>query len=156
MDAIIHNSIKKGARADRLVDFQVVNNKKYYFFFKQEPDRRVHKNTSDLSHAVPNKGMIYDYIHGKHYNTLREWAHANDCTLDDIYYGFNNQNGRLFVTLYQLIMLLDPDYTSDKYTAHTQPPQVDTGRNNVANSIQDALQVMDYQMKRIQRLLATL
>lgn len=155
MDAIIHNSIKKGARADRLVDFQAVNNKKYYFFFKQEPDRRVHKNTSDLSHAVPNKGMIYDYIHGKHYNTLREWAHANDCTLDDIYYGFNNQNHRLFVTLYQLLHFLDGT-SKEEYAAYTQPPQVDTGRDNVANSIRDALQVIEYQMKRIDRLLTTL
>lgn len=153
MDAIIHNSIKKGARADRLVDLH--NNTKHYFFFNQEAVRRDAKGVVSMSHAVPNKGMIYDFIAGKHYKTLREWADANGRNLDDIWYGFNNHTGRVYLTLFQLLNFLDGT-SVEEYAAYTQTPQVDTGRNNVANSIQDALQVMDYQMKRIQRLLATL
>ena len=153
MDAIIHNAIKNGTRADRLIEIH--ENTKQYFFFKQEAFRRDAKGVVSMSHVVPNKGLMYDFIAGKHYKTLREWADANGRTLDDIWYGFNNHTGRIYVSLYHLLSFLNGT-SMEEYVAYTQPPQVDTGRNNIANSIRDAMQVIDYQLKRIDRLLTNL
>ena len=153
MDAIIHKAIKNGLRADRLVNLQ--DNTKVYFYFKQEPVRRGTKDVVNMSHVVPSKGTMYDFIAGKHYKTLREWADANDRTLDDIWYGFNNQSGRAYLTLCQLMNLLDGT-SVEEYEAYTQTAEVNTGRDNAANSIRDALQVIEYQMKRIDHLLNNL
>jgi hypothetical protein len=142
MDGIIHNAIRKGHWDHRLIDLlSTPPGQKLYFFFRQElqvaPVRSgdMQKDWSEfeklkkttLRHAVPNKGMIFDYIEGKHYDTLKDWAVANGKSLEDIVYGVNHihilQNDLIvYCSLHYLLCKLDPSWLrqSDKKPDHDE------------------------------------
>lgn len=128
MDDIIH-SASYGTET-RLIDIDDDSSRiKYYFFFRQELDTApiasgdVEKDLRDyqelkrtvLRHAIPNKGKMFDYIVGKHYKTLRDWAIANNRSLEDIVYGVNHihfmQDRTVsWITLDDLLYRLCPDW----------------------------------------------
>ena len=68
-----------------------------------------------IRHLIPNKGKFYDYVVGKHYNTLQEWAKDNKQSIHDIRYGINdlgcdvnNIEGYRSVSLSGLMKYLHP------------------------------------------------
>jgi len=75
-----------------------------YFFFASElsvpgvPYPRNEDNLAtyaelkktEIRHCIPNRKNYVDYVAGKEYNTLEEWAVDNGKTLDDILYGINH------------------------------------------------------------------
>jgi len=75
-----------------------------YFFFASElsvtgvPYPRNEENIAtyaelkktQIRHCIPNRKNYVDYVAGKEYNTLEEWAVDNGKTLDDILYGINH------------------------------------------------------------------
>jgi hypothetical protein len=75
-----------------------------YFFFASElslagvPHPRNEENVAaynelkktQIRHCIPNRKNYVDYVAGKEYNTLEEWAVDNGKTLDDILYGINH------------------------------------------------------------------
>jgi hypothetical protein len=74
-----------------------------YFFFASElsvpavPYPRNEENIAtyaelkktQIRHCIPNRKNYVDYVAGKEYNTLEEWAVDNGKTLSDILYGIN-------------------------------------------------------------------
>ena len=113
MDSIILSRSRKYGRnivADS--DFaNIVNlsldatiNRSPYFFFASEisvPAVPYPRNEETLAqyaelkktqirHCIPNRKNYVDYVAGKEYNTLHEWALDNGKTLDDIVYGIND------------------------------------------------------------------
>jgi hypothetical protein len=74
-----------------------------YFFFASElsvpavPYPRNEENLAtyaelkktQIRHCIPNRKNYVDYVAGKEYNTLEEWALDNGKTLSDILYGIN-------------------------------------------------------------------
>jgi hypothetical protein len=147
MDSVIHNAIKSGVNPHHLVnvrgskDFRT----RYYFFFEQEKASPTLDGGVSMHHAIPNKGMIFDYIVGQDYKTLKEWAEANRRTVDDILYGVND--GCRAVTVYDVLDALHPNWRNiPDETVNT------AARGKTQSSIRDALQVIEYQMKRIQHL----
>jgi len=74
-----------------------------YFFFASElsvpavPYPRNEENLAtyaelkktQIRHCIPNRKNYVDYVAGKEYNTLEEWAVDNGKTLSDILYGIN-------------------------------------------------------------------
>ena len=79
-------------------------NRSPYFFFVSEisvPAVPYPRNEESLAqyaelkktqirHCIPNRKNYVDYVAGKEYNTLHEWALDNGKTLDDIVYGIND------------------------------------------------------------------
>ena len=79
-------------------------NRSPYFFFASEisvPAVPYPRNEETLAqyaelkktqirHCIPNRKNYVDYVAGKEYNTLHEWALDNGKTLDDIVYGIND------------------------------------------------------------------
>ena len=79
-------------------------NRSPYFFFASEisvPAVPYPRNEESLTqyaelkktqirHCIPNRKNYVDYVAGKEYNTLHEWALDNGKTLDDIVYGIND------------------------------------------------------------------
>ena len=75
-----------------------------YFFFASElsvPAAPYPRNDENLAtyaelkktqirHCIPNRKNYVDYVAGKEYNTLEEWAVDNGKTLSDILYGINH------------------------------------------------------------------
>jgi len=75
-----------------------------YFFFASELSVPVvpYPRTQDrveayaelkktqIRHCIPNRKNYVDYVAGKEYNTLEEWAVDNGKTLSDILYGINH------------------------------------------------------------------
>ena len=129
MDQIIHTAAKGGFEHKLVYIGDENSSTKYYFFFRQEldvpsiasgnaaKDEQAYSNlkSTTLRHAIPNKGKIFDYIEGKHYKTLSEWALANGRSLEDIVYGVNHihfgQNReQAWFTLDQLLKFLDEDW----------------------------------------------
>ena len=74
-----------------------------YFFFASElsvpavPYPRNEENIAtyaelkktQIRHCIPNRKNYVDYVSGKTYNTLEEWAVDNGKTLADVLYGIN-------------------------------------------------------------------
>jgi len=74
-----------------------------YFFFASElsvpavPYPRNAENIAtyaelkktQIRHCIPNRKNYVDYVSGKEYNTLEEWAADNGKTLADVLYGIN-------------------------------------------------------------------
>jgi hypothetical protein len=74
-----------------------------YFFFASElsvpavPYPRNEENVAaynelkktQIRHCIPNRKNYVDYVAGKTYNTLEEWAVDNGKTLEDVLYGIN-------------------------------------------------------------------
>jgi hypothetical protein len=74
-----------------------------YFFFASElsvpavPYPRNAENIAtyaelkktQIRHCIPNRKNYVDYVSGKKYNTLEEWAVDNGKTLADVLYGIN-------------------------------------------------------------------
>ena len=112
MDAVILSRSRKYGRniiADS--DFaKLVNPHEYiqahnpYFFFASElsltgvPHPRNEENVAayaelkktQIRHCIPNRKNYVDYVAGKTYNTLEEWASDNGKSLGDILYGIND------------------------------------------------------------------
>jgi hypothetical protein len=75
-----------------------------YFFFASElslagvPHPRNEENLAaynelkktQIRHCIPNRNNYVDYVAGKTYNTLEEWAVDNGKTLADVLYGIND------------------------------------------------------------------
>jgi len=99
-------------------DFDVSANKRYKS--RQSGESRINFcKRHGIRHAVPNKGKIYDYTEGKHYNTLRDWADANHQRVEDISYGsYDPTNplagmyGPAHVSLNDLLVSWDPTWAS--------------------------------------------
>jgi len=81
-----------------------INNRCPYFFFTSEisvPAVPYPRNQETLAqyaelkkteirHCIPNRNSYVDYVAGKEYYTLEEWAADNGKTLGDIVYGIND------------------------------------------------------------------
>ena len=75
-----------------------------YFFFASElsvpavPYPRNEENlaryaelkNTQIRHCIPNRKNYVDYVSGKEYNTLEEWAVDNGKTLEDVLYGISH------------------------------------------------------------------
>ena len=75
-----------------------------YFFFASElsvpaiPHPRNEENLAQyaelkktqIRHCIPNRKNYVDYVAGKEYDTLEEWAVDNGKTLEDVLYGINH------------------------------------------------------------------
>lgn len=128
MDNIIHRAAKGGFE-HCLVDIENVSAGRYYFFFRQELDvpgiasgdvakdiaAYADLKRTTIRHAIPNKRKIFDYVVGKHYPTLRDWATANGRSVDDIIYGVNHvhfgqYHQRAWIDLNDLLTTLQPKW----------------------------------------------
>jgi hypothetical protein len=113
MDSIILSRSRKYGRniiADS--DFAKLTNSPWpdgtdhspYFFFASELsvpavpyprtqdriDEYAELKKTQIRHCIPNRKNYVDYVAGKEYNTLEEWAVDNGKTLSDILYGINH------------------------------------------------------------------
>ena len=120
MDAIIHNAHAKYGRS------LGTNLSSPYFFLAKEVgipvpanrDEYQYLKTNIIRHLTMSNGRYYDYIVDKYYDTLKEWAQANNSSVQDISFGINRVIiGKKFVKksieLTDLLKQLDDNYTEE-------------------------------------------
>ena len=141
MNKIITNAAKKND-SRRLVDIPDVH-EPYYFFFMDELGVPTQSNKYPMSassfqqlkkttlrHMIPYKGGFYDYIVGKNYATLDEWASDNKQSTSNILYGRNpvfSNNHDSYIMLDELLFTLnknwvwpEEDAAIQEYARHSQ------------------------------------
>lgn len=94
-----------------------------YFFLKREFDLNVpttpkeYQDMKDttIRHLTISGNRYYDYIVDQYYDTLKEWANANDSKLKDVMFGMNRLVGTKFVRKYdslgEILKQLNDDYS---------------------------------------------
>lgn len=135
MEQIIRKNMKNGALV-YAGEFKTLANSSHswhhfnrpYFFFQQELDissvsdekEYQHVKNQLIRHLVPYGNVYYDYIVGKEYSTLAEWARDNSWSVTDIRYGvvkkhrnYVNDPVVAYITLDTLVKHLDPNYKGD-------------------------------------------
>lgn len=150
MDSIIHTAIKNGAKPHQLVKLR---GGRYYFFLRQEMTEYVPR-----SHVVPSKGKFFDYMLGEYYNTLADWAAANDCKTDDICYGINRDYPgepllRVFISLRDLLKKLDPTWDPDTQVVDLREEK---RKKEIHAALNNALNVIHNQVNYVKDMLTKL
>ena len=144
MDTIIQKAAKTSGDRQLIDLSNGRRSENYYFFFKQE----LTNNQNPRRHMIPNKKKYFDYIEGKHYNTLEKWAQANGRTLDDIVYGEHRDTSQVWIGLDRLLSNLDSNW---KWPEQVNPPA--KTHDDIVKSIEDRLDIINSCMEQIKQLL---
>jgi len=144
------------------------SSKKMYFFFVQEinlPLVERHTKKYDeqkklfIRHLIPHKGKFYDYVVGKHYNTLQEWAKDNKRTINDIRYGVNdlgcnvnNVEGYTSVSLQALMKYLHP--MCELPTEQELATEVQNNNKKLVADLRAAIYTVEKQTEYLKNLIA--
>ena len=170
MDKIIQSAAKKYGEKE-LIHFTLdkpIDNYYYrnqYFFFRQENETgygnvdRYSKlyeelKSTTIRHLIPNKGSYYDYVVGKHYNTLREWATENKKSLEDICYGVSklSNDWTYYLPLDEMLRTLNPKWVWP--TEQELATEVQNNNKKLVADLRAAIYTVEKQTEYLKNLIA--